>query len=60
MHKPATNLDAYDLFLRAQQLEYEFTAESLAAALRHIGHMFIEENGWREFSAAFRLAGLPE
>ena len=31
--KPAANLDAYDLLLRAQQLEYEFTEESLAAAL---------------------------
>jgi TolB-like protein/cytochrome c-type biogenesis protein CcmH/NrfG len=35
-HKPATNLDAYDLLLRAQQLEYEFTEESLAAALRYL------------------------
>jgi TolB-like protein len=33
-NKPAANLDAYDLLLRAQQLEYEFTEESLAAALR--------------------------
>jgi len=32
-HKPAANLDAYDLLLRAQQLEYEFTEESLAEAL---------------------------
>jgi TolB-like protein/Flp pilus assembly protein TadD len=32
--KPAANLDAYDLLLRAQQLEYEFSEESLAAALR--------------------------
>jgi TolB-like protein len=32
--KPAANLDAYDLMLRAQQLEYEFTEESLAGALR--------------------------
>ena len=30
---PAANLDAYDLLLRAQQLEYEFTAESLNAAI---------------------------
>jgi TolB-like protein len=35
-HKPAANLDAYDLFLRAQQLADEFTGESLAAALRHL------------------------
>jgi len=31
--KPAVNLDAYDLLLRAQQFEYAFTEESLAAAL---------------------------
>ena len=31
--KPAASLDAYDLLLRAQQLEYEFTEESLASAL---------------------------
>src|SRR5215510_16016646 len=31
--KPAASLDAYDLLLRAQQLEYEFAEESLAAAL---------------------------
>jgi len=35
-HKPATNLDAYDLLLRAQQLEHQFTEESIAAALRHL------------------------
>lgn len=34
--KPAENFDAYDLLLRAQQLEYEFTAESLASALRYL------------------------
>jgi TolB-like protein/predicted Zn-dependent protease len=31
--KPAASLDAYDLLLRAQQLEYEFAEESLASAL---------------------------
>jgi TolB-like protein/class 3 adenylate cyclase len=31
--KPPANFDAYDLLLRAQQLWYEFTEESLAAAL---------------------------
>jgi TolB-like protein len=31
--KPAANLDAYDLLLRAQQLEYAYTEESLAGAL---------------------------
>jgi tetratricopeptide (TPR) repeat protein len=35
-HKPPTNLDAYDLLLRAQQLEYQFTEETIAAALRHL------------------------
>jgi TolB-like protein len=33
-HKPEPNLDAYDLLLRAQSLEYEFTEESLTAAIR--------------------------
>ncbi len=33
-HKSAANLDAYDLLLRAQQLEYEFTEESRLSALR--------------------------
>ena len=32
--KPVANLDAYDLLLRAQQFEYEFTKESFEAALR--------------------------
>jgi TolB-like protein/Tfp pilus assembly protein PilF len=31
--KPPANFDAYDLVLRAQQLWYEYTEESLAAAL---------------------------
>jgi TolB-like protein/tetratricopeptide (TPR) repeat protein len=35
-HKPTTNLAAYDLVLRAQQLANEFTRESLVAALRHL------------------------
>jgi TolB-like protein len=33
-HKAVANLDVYDLLLRAQQFEHEFTSESLAAALR--------------------------
>jgi TolB-like protein/Flp pilus assembly protein TadD len=33
-HKPEPDFDAYDLLLRAQALEYEFTEASLAAALR--------------------------
>jgi hypothetical protein len=32
--KPESNLDAYDLYLRALQLEYQFTEESLAEAIR--------------------------
>jgi TolB-like protein len=35
-HKPTPHLDAYDLLLRAQQLEYELTAESLTAALGYL------------------------
>jgi TolB-like protein/Flp pilus assembly protein TadD len=35
-HKATKNFDAYDLFLRAQQLADEFTAESMTAALHHI------------------------
>jgi TolB-like protein len=35
-HKPASNLDAYDLLLRAQQCEYEYHEESHAAALRYL------------------------
>jgi TolB-like protein/tetratricopeptide (TPR) repeat protein len=35
-HKPTTNLDGYDLVLRAQQLANEFTGESIAAALDHL------------------------
>jgi TolB-like protein/Tfp pilus assembly protein PilF len=31
---PAANLDAYGLLLRAQQLQFEFTKESLAEAIR--------------------------
>lgn len=34
--KPASNLNAYDHFLRAQQLEYEFTDDSLSAAINHL------------------------
>ena len=34
---PIPRLDAYDLLLRAQRLEYELTAESLTAALRCLG-----------------------
>jgi TolB-like protein/Tfp pilus assembly protein PilF len=33
-HKPARDFTAYDLLLRAQSLEYQYTEESLATALR--------------------------
>jgi TolB-like protein len=35
--KPAVDLNAYDLLLRAQQFHYEFTEDSFAAALRCLG-----------------------
>ena len=35
-HKTVANLTAYDHLLHAQQLEYEFTAESLDRALGHL------------------------
>jgi TolB-like protein/tetratricopeptide (TPR) repeat protein len=35
-HKAAPDLNAYDLLLQAQALEYEFTEQSLAAALRRL------------------------
>jgi DNA-binding winged helix-turn-helix (wHTH) protein len=44
--KPAGNLDAYDLLLRAQQLEYEFTEESLAAALRYLEQALAIDPGY--------------
>jgi TolB-like protein len=34
--KPADNLNAYDLFLRALQRHYEFTDESIVAALNYL------------------------
>ena len=34
--KPSANLDAYDLLLRAHQLVYEFTPDSLTAALEYL------------------------
>jgi TolB-like protein/DNA-binding winged helix-turn-helix (wHTH) protein len=52
-HKPATNLDAYDLFLRAQHLADEFTAESTAAALRYLEQALAIDSG---YAAALALA----
>jgi tetratricopeptide (TPR) repeat protein len=52
-HKPTTNLDAYDLVLRAQQLADEFTRESMTAALHHLGQaLAIDPN----YAAAMALA----
>lgn len=52
--KPTANLDAYDLFLRAQQLEYEFTEESLTAALQHLRQALAIDSG---YAPAMALAG---
>jgi TolB-like protein/TolA-binding protein len=35
-HKPATNLDAYDLFLRAQHLDHQYSEQSIAGALHNL------------------------
>jgi TolB-like protein len=40
-HKPESDLDPYDLLLRAQQCEYEFRVDSHAAALRHLDHALV-------------------
>jgi TolB-like protein/Flp pilus assembly protein TadD len=52
-HKPTTNLAAYDLVLRAQQLADEFTAESTAAALRHLEQALAIDP---DYAAAMALA----
>jgi TolB-like protein len=51
--KPASNLDAYDLLLRAQQLEYEFTEQSLAEAVRYLEQALILDP---DYAAAMALA----
>jgi TolB-like protein len=45
-HKSAINFDAYDLLLRAQQLEYQFTEDSLAEALRYLGQALAIDPGY--------------
>jgi tetratricopeptide (TPR) repeat protein len=35
-HKTATSLDAYDLFLRAQQLDHQYSEQSIAGALSNL------------------------
>jgi TolB-like protein len=45
-HKPASNLDAYDLLLRAQQCEWEFRQESHAAALRYLEQALVIDSSY--------------
>jgi len=52
-HKPAGSLDAYEQLLRAQQLEYEFTRESLAAALHHLEQALVVDPA---YASAMALA----
>jgi len=44
--RPDTNLDAYDLLLRAQQDQYEFTHEGFAAALRHLDQALLIDSSY--------------
>jgi TolB-like protein len=45
-HRSAANLDAYDLFLKAQQAEAEFTEQSLAEALRLLQQALVMDPGY--------------
>jgi TolB-like protein len=54
-HKPASNLDAYDLLLRAQQREYEFRIDSHAAALRYLEQALVLDP---TYAPAMALAAL--
>jgi TolB-like protein len=54
-HKPASNLDAYDLLLRAQQREYEYSEEGHAAALRYLEQALAID---RSYAPAMALASL--
>ena len=51
--KATSNLDAYDLLLRAQQLEYEFTEPSLLAAARYSEQALVLDPN---YAAAMALA----
>lgn len=51
--KPAANLDAYDLYLRALQLEYEFTEDSLNEAIRCLERAVVLDPA---YAPAFALA----
>jgi TolB-like protein/predicted Zn-dependent protease len=54
-HKPAANLDAYDLLLRAQQCEYQFRMDSHAAALRYLEQALVLDP---TYAPAMALAAL--
>ena len=54
-YKPASNLDAYDLLLRAQQCEYEFRRDSHAAAIRHLKRALVIDSS---YAPAMALAAL--
>jgi TolB-like protein len=54
-HKPPSDLDAYDLLLRAQQCEYEFRIESHAAALRYLEQALVIDPS---YASAMALAAL--
>jgi tetratricopeptide (TPR) repeat protein len=54
-HKPASNLDAYDLLLRALQCEYEFRMESHDAALRYLEQALVIDPS---YAPAMALAAL--
>jgi TolB-like protein/Flp pilus assembly protein TadD len=51
--KPTANLDAFDLFLRAQQLADGFNGENFAAALRHLEQALAIDS---TYAAAMALA----
>src|SRR5262249_33965471 len=51
--KPASNLDAYDLMLRAQQLESEFTAQSHADAIRCVEQALALDPSYAQALAAY-------
>jgi tetratricopeptide (TPR) repeat protein len=51
--KRAGNLDAYEQLLRAQELQYEFTRESFAAALHHLERALVVDPA---YASAMALA----
>jgi hypothetical protein len=53
--KPESDLDPYDLLLRAQRCEHEFRVDSHAAALRHLEHALAVDPS---YAPAMALAAL--